>query len=132
MKLSAVILALSLAACAPLQNTPPVSTPGARLSVERVSGGGMRLILDNGASDPIGYNLCSSVLQRRNGTAWTDIATGEVCTMQLMTLNPGFDATFEKRLPENLADGEYRYVTSIENPLGAGSARVATDPFILP
>jgi hypothetical protein len=92
----------------------------------------VRLALDNGAPDPIGYNLCSSALQRRDGTAWTPVATNEVCTMQLLTLNPGHDATFEKRLPANLPAGDYRYLTSVESPLGTPQTGITTDPFRVP
>lgn len=135
MRLSAC-LALLLAACTPVQNQPPgnVTETGSavRLSVERVSPNAMRLTLDNGERHPIGYNLCASGLQRRSGTAWTAVQTDDVCTMELRTLNPGADATFEKRLSPDLAPGEYRYVTSVESPLGTGQTGVASDAFTLP
>ena len=92
----------------------------------------MRLMLDNGEHHQIGYNLCPSVLQRRTGTTWTQVVRGEVCTMQLMILNPGADATFEKTLPDDLPAGEYRYLTSVESPLNTPQAGIATDPFSLP
>lgn len=102
------------------------------LSVERTSTGALRLTLDNGSTEPIGYNLCTSQLQRQNGNDWTNVPTDEVCTMELRTLNPGADATFEKRLPAGLPAGVYRYVTSIENPVDAKMIPVATEPFSLP
>lgn len=49
--------------------------------------------------------------------------------MELLTLNPGADATFEKKLPANLAAGEYRYATSVENPLGSSGTTVVTNAF---
>lgn len=134
MKTAVVVLALSLFACAPLQNTPPANpaAPGVLLSVERVSPGVMRLTLDNGSREPIGYNLCTSAFERRDPSGWTRVPTDEVCTMQLLTLNPGFDATFEKRLPANLPAGEYRYVAGVESPLGTSQVGVATSPFRVP
>jgi len=89
----------------------------------------MRLTLDNGESHQIGYNLCSSLLERRDGTMWTAVPTDEVCTAVLLTLNPGRDATFEKRLPSDLPAGEYRYRTSIESPLGMPMTVITTAPF---
>jgi hypothetical protein len=132
MKLT-LVLSLFLAACTPLQ--PTVSAPvesradGVRFSVERVSPGVFRLMLDNGAPHPIGYNLCTSVLQRRTASGWSE-AAAEICTMQLDTLNPGADATFEKN-QDDLEPGEYRYVTRVESPLGTASAVIATDPFVV-
>lgn len=139
MKILIFLTAFVLASCTAV--TPPPSqtssssgsgsaiTAGVRFGIDRVSAGVIRLTLDNGASHPIGYNLCHSQLQRRSASGWTRVDTDEVCTMQLLTLNPGFDATFEKRLPAGLAAGEYRYATSIENPLGTPQAVVTTDPF---
>ena len=113
-----------------MQSTPPVDSPTKVLfGVERVSDGVMRLTLDNGENHQIGYNLCSSVLERRDGSAWTPVPTNEVCTMVLLTLNPGRDATFEKRLPPDLPAGEYRYRTRIESPLGTPLPPISTAPF---
>jgi hypothetical protein len=126
------LTAFFLASCTvapPPPQTSSSTAPAVRFGVEPVSAGVVRLTLDNGAPQPIGYNLCNSTLQQRSGSGWTPVATGEVCTMQLLTLNPGFDATFEKRLPAGLGAGEYRYVTSIENPLGTSQVGVTTDPF---
>ena len=116
--------------------TPPAPTSQTssgsvevRLHAERVSPGTVRLTLDNGASQPIGYNLCSSELQRPSGTSWVRVETGDVCTMEIRALNPGFDATFEKKLPSALPAGEYRYVTSVESPMGGSHMLVATAPF---
>jgi hypothetical protein len=131
MKSLALALAILFAACAPLSTVPPAeaTTGEVRFGAERVSAGLVRLTLDNGAPHPIGYNLCTSELERREGSAWTRVATGEMCTMQLLSLNPGADATFEKQLPADLAAGEYRYQTSIESPLGTAQKKISTAPF---
>ena len=117
-------LALFLAACAPV-----ASAPGLHFSAERVSADTVRLALDNGTQSQVGYNLCTSALQRRDGSEWAAIDTGDVCTMELRTLNPGADATFEKKLPANLQAGEYRYATRVESPLGSAGTTVATNAF---
>lgn len=132
-----MLMAMVLVACAPVATTPdpspsyPSPAPAAEVhfTAERLSAGVIRLALDNGDSSPIGYSLCPSELQRWSGSAWTPVESGEVCTMQWMTLNPGHDATFEKRLPANLPSGQYRYVTSIERPLGSTRVLLATSPF---
>lgn len=127
MKVISFFLAVSIAAC-----TTTPSSPGVLLSVERVSPGVMRLTLDNGRFHPIGYNLCTSGLQQKDGASWTAVPTGDICTMELRTLNPGADATFEKTLPSRLPTGEYRYVTSVEDPVGTEQKGVASPPFSLP
>jgi hypothetical protein len=136
MRFIASFLTIVFAACttAPADPPPPASSTiaGVRLSAERVSPGIIRLALDNGAPHQIGYNLCSSALQRRSGSTWEPVGTGEICTMELRTLNPGFDATFEKTLPSGLAAGEYRYITNVESPLGTKQTGVVTDSFRVP
>jgi hypothetical protein len=143
MKSLVVLLALSFTACAPVApapQSPQAETPanpaypGPRqgeviFAAERVSPSTIRLSLDNGTTQPIGYNLCLSDLQRNAASGWTRVETGDMCTMQLMTLNPGRDATLERNLPANPAAGEYRFVTGIERPLGSAQVRVATAPF---
>ncbi|HEU4522186.1 MAG TPA: hypothetical protein VFT12_09300 [Thermoanaerobaculia bacterium] len=139
MKSVCLMLSLFVIACAPAatappagdQTAPPASPSGVMFSAERVATGSIRLALDNGSSQPIGYNLCHSSLQRRTGSEWTSVPGDEICTMEIRTLNPGHDATFEKRLPAGLAAGEYRYVTNVESPLGTPQSAVATAAFRL-
>lgn len=131
MKTPSFVLTALLIACAPVTPAPSTSAP-IFFTAERVAAGRIRLALDNGSSAPIGYNLCTSELQRRSGTEWTAVPTDEVCTMELRTLDPGHDATFEKRLPSGLAAGDYRYMTRIESPVGGTMVSVATEPFQLP
>lgn len=133
----ACLTSLLLFACAPVHTTPPADEAGnpasrVRLSAERLSPQAVRLTLDNGERHPIGYNLCTSGLQRRSGTTWAAVRTDDMCTMQLSTLNPGADATFQKSLPSNLQPGDYRYVTSVESPLGTPQRPVASNVFTLP
>jgi hypothetical protein len=91
--------------------------------------GAVELTLHNGSEQSVGYNLCSSGLQRWSGSEWQAVQTGEVCTMELRTLAPGGSAIFEKQLPPDLSSGDYRYVTSVEIPLGGGMQGVASEPF---
>lgn len=132
MKHFAVFLVFLAVACAPVASAPePSPQPNSRVffTAERVSPATVRLALDNGSPDPIGYNLCTSELQRRGTSGWIPVDTGEVCTMEMRTLSPGHDATFEKQLPSGLAAGDYRYVTGIESPLGGSRVVLETDAF---
>lgn len=93
------------------------------------SGSNVMLTLMNHGDAAIGYNLCTSALQRRDPNDWVEVRTDEVCTMELRTLQPGAAATFEKTLPPNLQPGTYRYVTSVEKPVGGARVVAATDSF---
>lgn len=96
-----------------------------RLSVEDdryEPGDSVTLTLENGSDHGIGYNLCTSTLQRRQEDTWTAVdGQREVCTMELRILPPGERATYETNIPSKLRDGSplpagrYRYVTNIEN-----------------
>jgi hypothetical protein len=105
------------------------SVAGVSLAAAPAGAGTVRLILDNGASEPIGYNLCTSTLQRHDGNRWSSIRTDEVCTMELRILEPGRSATFDKTFPSGLSAGEYRYVTSVEDPLGGAQRTIASGSF---
>ncbi len=134
MRRIAFLLTVFLVACAPVpvSSTPPPADAHASvvtLTAERIDAARVRLILQNGSNGAVGYNLCTSGLQKRNGPAWEQVGTGDICTMELRSLPPGQDATFEKRLPEDLPAGEYRYSTSVEIPMGNAQVRVATSAF---
>lgn len=122
---------LTFLACAPV--TPPPQEPSrvgaVTLAAETAGPGRIRLILQNGFDGPVGYNLCTSALERRQDGTWVNVPTDDVCTMELRSLPAGQDATFEKRLPSGIAAGEYRYVTSVEIPVGDPQTRVATPGF---
>ena len=121
-----VALSLFLVAC-----TSAMSTGSGQSVMLTAAPSGTRVMLTlmNHGDSPIGYNLCTSGLQRRDPNDWVDVRTDEVCTMELRTLQPGATATFEKTLPANLTPGTYRYETSVEQPGGGGHVVVATDSF---
>lgn len=72
------------------------------------------LTLSNGSAAAIGYNLCTSGLERQSGGAWQAVAEDRVCTMELRTLEPGAQARFSLRLPPGVEAGDYRYHTTVE------------------
>jgi hypothetical protein len=127
-----VSLALSLAACAPV--TAPETTTnhnqsasGIRLTAVRL-GDTTELTLTNNSTNPIGYNLCSSVLERRDGAQWVVVRTDEACTAELRILQPAGTASIRKQWPKDAGEGQFRYRTRVETPLGGGTADIVTDP----
>jgi hypothetical protein len=90
----------------------------------------VRLTLRNQSGSAVGYNLCTSGLQRRTADKWSVTETGDICTMEIRTLRSGASATFDKTLPDDVGSGQYRYATNVE---WEGKAVVVTsDPFTMP
>lgn len=75
----------------------------------------VELTLRNESGAPVGYNLCTSALQRRIAEKWTEVETGDICTMEIRTLQSGDSATFTKTLPDNAVSGDYRYATTVQS-----------------
>ena len=88
------------------------------------------LTLRNESGGPIGYNLCTSALQREIAGKWEPEETGDICTMEIRTLPNGDSATFEKTLPDGLTPDEYRYATSVES--NGNRVVVASNSFTVP
>ena len=105
------MLLLSLAVLGGCAAASAESQDGVTLTAAR-TGSKVMLTLRNESATSIGYNLCSSALQR--GSAWEPVETGDICTMEIRMLERGGSATFEKSLPSDLASGEYRYVTNVD------------------
>jgi hypothetical protein len=78
------------------------------------AGDSVELTLDNGTAGPIGYNLCTSALERQTADGWQVVPVDITCTMELRGLEPGREASFRTALPTALTPGQYRYVTNIE------------------
>lgn len=113
-----LLLLLMLVGCSMSSASTDVVTLTAAQTGDRVL-----LTLRNGSAAPVGYNLCSSELQRRTGSGWDHVETGGMCTMEIRMLPAGESATFEHTLPSGSAAGEYRYVTRAEG------AMVESNPF---
>ena len=87
----------------------------------------VKLTLSNESGESIGYNLCTSALQRRTAGKWTAVETGDICTMEIRTLQTGGTATFTKTLPGDAVSGEYRYATNVDS--NGSPTVVASEPF---
>lgn len=109
----------------------PSSGPGVVLSAER-SGDAVTLTLTNGSGSAIGYNLCSSALLRRDGATWRTVQTDLVCTMELRSLQPGQQDTFDYPIPSGLPPADYAWSNNIELPLGGTRNQVVSNAVRLP
>ena len=84
----------------------------------------LELTLRNASAQSIGYNLCTSALERRNGDAWTAVKSRRICTMELRTLEPGSEARYSFSIAD-LPSGEYRARARIEGV----TTQVLSEPF---
>lgn len=69
------------------------------------------LILANGRSRTVWYNLSCSDLQRQAHSQWRPVETGRGCYAYVKELHPGEMASFDVELPENLPEDTYRFTT---------------------
>jgi hypothetical protein len=77
-------------------------------------GDSLTLLLRNDSTAPVGYNLCTSALERRDGNAWRDVPSNRVCTMELRRLPTGAMARYTVRIDPENPPGEYRFGTGVE------------------
>lgn len=93
------------------------------------SGGTVQLVLSNGSAGPVGYNLCSSGLERRAADLWQPVPSDRVCTMELRLLAAGEQVRYPIDLPPGLAAGEYRFVTNLQYQATGTSGVVRSEGF---
>jgi hypothetical protein len=78
------------------------------------AGDSVTLVLANESASVIGYNLCTSSLERQSNGTWQPVPSDRVCTMELRSLETGAQARYPLSLPDGLEAGEYRYRTTVE------------------
>lgn len=86
------------------------------------------LQLHNRGSTNLGYNLCTSNLERRIDGQWRPQVTHRICTMELRNLAPGAFAAFTFDDTGSWNPGVYRFQTRIETSDGDWLS-IVTDPF---
>lgn len=91
----------------------------------------VELRLDNRTDDRVGYNLCTSALERREGGEWVNVPSDRVCTMELRLLSAGDRATYPLVLERGLPSGTYRASTVVELPVGGARAWIVSETFEL-
>lgn len=131
MRTIAFLTAVLLCACGPsLQSEGQAADPILRVEPGTPSAGDtVTLVLDNRSPHSVGYNLCTSVLERSSGAGRQAVPSDRVCTMELRTLEPGQRARYSMEVPEGLAPGEYVYLANVE-VLDTGERRaVRSEPF---
>jgi hypothetical protein len=121
-------LLVLLAACASPGET--TSDPWLALTVAPaapVPGEAVTLTLSNQTAWPVGYNLCTSWLERDSAGTWEPVPEDRVCTMELRMLDPGGESQDQVQLPATLSAGSYRYTARVED---RGSMEdVSSEPF---
>lgn len=116
-------------ACTPMSSESPPADLVLRVAPATVEpGDSVTLVLVNESSGAIGYNLCTSALQRQSGGEWQRVASERVCTLELRTLEPGNEDDYTLTLPEDLAAGEYRFITSIERMATGDRVGLTSEP----
>lgn len=124
-----VSLAIGLFACAPGATPFDDSITLTASPVVLPAGDSVTVILATTLEGGVGYNLCSSALERQSGYDWQVVPADRVCTMELRTLQPGEEATFTFHLPVTLEPGEYRYHARVEALTAGEMHDVRTEPF---
>ncbi|HEX6924846.1 MAG TPA: immunoglobulin-like domain-containing protein [Longimicrobiaceae bacterium] len=125
----AMCTVLTLAACG--QGMQAGEASDITLSVEPTSaapGDSVELVLRNNSSSDVGYNLCSSGLERRVESGWEQVPSDRLCTMELRTLPPGDEARYTLQLPADLAPGEYQAITNA-GPVDGGGGPIRSGSF---
>jgi hypothetical protein len=120
-----------LAGCNPAirAGTPAAGVSLRVLPEEVAAGDSVTLLLSNGEPGGIGYNLCTSGLERRSESGWQPLASERICTMELRTLSPGEEVRYPMRLPAGLAAGEYRFHATVEGLDGGERMEVRSGSF---
>ena len=93
------------------------------------SGDSVTLTLANDTDGRIGYNLCSSTLERQTASGWEVVPSDVVCTMELRALEAGSAAEYRVMIPTGIAEGQYRYRTNVEITATRAYRSVASDAF---
>lgn len=131
MRTAILLAAILLWACGPsVQNGGAGSDISLDISSAEVRAGAtVELVLANETSGSIGYNLCTSALERRTAGGWEGVPTDRVCTMELRTLTAGESTRYPYELPMALDEGEYRFLATVELMDEGGRQSVWSDPF---
>ncbi|MHB1169743.1 MAG: immunoglobulin-like domain-containing protein [Longimicrobiales bacterium] len=98
-------------------------------SVDPTDTGSIVLTLENGSSESVSYNLCSSTIERLDGTTWTQVEENRACTMELRILEPNGTDQFTVPLPPGAQPGEYRYTTGINRNNTGDALTVSSNTF---
>jgi len=111
-----ILPVLVLAACASAAEEGPDQEVFLEAQPTAVSPGEtVTLTLSNRTPWPVGYNLCTSSLERESAGAWEPVPEDRMCTMELRMLDPGERSALDLQLPPDLQPATYRYTANIED-----------------
>ena len=102
-----------------LRAEPATAAPGANVE----------LILENGSTADVGYNLCTSALERVVDGNGQPVQSDRPCTMELRMLPPSQNTRYTISLPAGLAAGEYRWVARVERMSSNEMVSVTSNTF---
>ena len=78
------------------------------------AGANVELILENRSGADVGYNLCTSALERVVNGNGQPVPSDRACTLELRLLAPSQNTRYTISLPAGLTAGEYRWVARVE------------------
>jgi hypothetical protein len=87
------------------------------------------IVLRNGTTQSLGYNLCHSSRELRAGGSWSRISSLRLCTMELRILAPGAETVLREPITAEWQPGEYRMVTRVERMRSGDGGEVFTPSF---
>jgi hypothetical protein len=87
------------------------------------------LVLSNGSSEEVGFNLCPSTLERSTGATWEPVVSERLCTMELRLLPSGREARYTLGVPVGLPSGRYRYRAAVTRMESGTSVSLTSDTF---
>ena len=93
------------------------------------AGDTVNLTLTNRSALPLGYNLCTSSLERRSESTWQLVPSDRICTMEIRTLPPGQQTRYQLKTPSGLSAGEDRYTAQLDRQQAGNREAVSTEPF---
>jgi hypothetical protein len=109
-----------------------LNTEGITFAAERPAyrrGDTATIVLRNGTSQSLGYNLCHSSRELRTGASWTRISSLRLCTMELRVLAPGSETQLKEPITGEWQPGEYRMVTVVERMRSGDRGEIFTPAF---
>ncbi|CAN5703241.1 hypothetical protein BH23GEM6_BH23GEM6_19090 [soil metagenome] len=111
-----ILPVLVLAACAGAADVGPDQQVSLDVQPTALSPGeAVTLTLSNRTPWPIGYNLCTSSLERESAGTWQPVPEDRICTMELRLLDPDERSELQLQLPADLAPASFRYTANVED-----------------
>ncbi len=88
------------------------------------------VVLTNTSTETVGYNPCTSTLQRKQVIRWETVEKNSICSAYLALLEPGETTQYKINLQQGYSlqkTGIYRIITEVQ--FKEETFKLATDPF---